>query len=371
MIGSKSCSCLGENPNCFRCDGTGFYDVDESSTKVAYSESIQTVNRSPSIRDDFTPKRKVIQTVKATEVNGQLVYKTTYSYQHVNQQHKTKLTSNVMQHGVSHHKPPKAKNEKKPNCDTKREIARPSIVFDINQLNKGVQFKPMVTVFMDQFIKQHAVRVCKLTRFFKDHALFDYNGLDVFFEIKEEHRLELNADYEVVLVKKHGHLQYEVALTSEQQELLHSRSDVNITTPQKPNIQTNDQQTQKQCKGRSGEVADKKFAPNKRLPGSLTQREQALNRKTSSITQVSEPKLLNHVTQLAGYHKHQESLWDYVLESDHHSPVRKSSHNNSAVTGFSQDRQLDGSRQYSDFARENGRFGSMPSYDAMDDESFA
>jgi hypothetical protein len=364
VIGSKSCSCLGENPNCFRCDGTGFYDVDESSTKVAYSESIQTVNRLPSIRDEYTPKRKVIQTVKATEVNGQLVYKTTYSYQHVNQQRKTKLSSNVMQHGVSHQIPRKAKNEKKPKQDTKRETVRPSTVFDINQLNKGVQFKPMVTVFMDQFIKKHAIRICKLTRFFKDHAVFDYNGLDVFFEIKEEHRLELNANYEVILVKKHGHLQYEVALTLEQQELLHSRSDENIATHQKPNIQINDQQTQKQCKGRSGE-------PNKRQPGCLTQREQALNRKTSSTTKVSEPKLLKHVTQLAGYHKHQESLWDYVLESDHHSPARKSSHNNSAVTGFSQDRQLDGSRQYSDFARENGRFGSMPSYDAMDDESFA
>ena len=371
MIGSKACSCLGENPNCYRCDGTGFYDVDESSTQVAYSESIQTVNRSPSIRDEYTPKRKVIQTVKATEVNGQLVYKTTYSYQHVNQQRKTKFSSNVMQHEVSNQIPPKVKNRKKPDRDTKREIARPLKVFDINQLNKGVQFKPMVTVFMDQFIKQHAVRVCKLTRFFKDHAVFDYNGLDVFFEIKEEHRLELNADYEVILVNKHGHLQYEVALTLEQQELLHSRSDVNITTYQKPNIQANDQQTQKQCKGRSGEVADKKFAPNKRLPGSLTQREQALNRKTSSTTKVSEPKLLKHVTQLAGYHKHQETLWDYVSESDHHALSRKSHDNRSIVTGLSQDRQLDGSRQFSDFARENGRFGSMPSYDAMDDESFA
>jgi hypothetical protein len=36
MIGSKACSCLGENPNCYRCYGTGFYESEASSNKLPF-----------------------------------------------------------------------------------------------------------------------------------------------------------------------------------------------------------------------------------------------------------------------------------------------------------------------------------------------
>ncbi|MCL4555401.1 MAG: hypothetical protein M1572_00730 [Gammaproteobacteria bacterium] len=119
---------------------------------------------------------------------------------------------------------------------------------------------------------------------------------------------------------------------------------------------------------------------SQRRPGELTAREKVLNNPVrSDLVGIKETIARAVVSNLSGYHtKNQESQSIKTNPHNLTSATQSSkaiSLQDSLMVSSSNEHQphdmLDAYREFASFARERGRFGSMPSFDAMDDESFS
>lgn len=117
-----------------------------------------------------------------------------------------------------------------------------------------------------------------------------------------------------------------------------------------------------------------------RRPGELTAREKILNSPfNKDLASNNETIVRGAVLKLSGYHTKSQELTSNTPNKHSVANVTENSKiiNRQELLAASSSNEyqardvLDASRQFASFARENGRFGSMPSFDGMDDESFS
>lgn len=267
-IGSIACSCRGENPNCYRCDGTGFYNSDDLLKEyVPFRESKSFLHATPlelqGHQDRIIPEEHQLSVKDETGNKGG-------------------ITKNVTSGKICR---ASLKSPRLPKMPASR----------LKDFNSNKVFTAEIYERIEQLISKREAKKCKLTELFRQHAIFDYDGVDVFLAnyAISGFLLNLHQYYEVCLYKSHGNKQYEVVLSDSE-------------------------------------------------------------------------KLLNKI---------QKRVTETRVRTKNHRHLASTQDNNQ-YDGFKANNDgykemSDGSKDYSHNARDNGRFGSMPSFDAMDDESFS
>lgn len=306
--------------------------------------------------------------IKSSANKGSLAATADERLRQLNKRAKKKRAKKVKNKGSNHAASVSSKNK----VIDEQVVEVSESLFNINKLNYGVKFNHMASVFMDQFLKHKKAKECKLVDLYRGYAVFDYDGVEVFSKYQNQYNLKIGCFYEVALIGAHGFMQYEVELTPNQ-----LKNNLIQLKRKKPKCNSNSQVSvinaslQETSSNQSNPLIDPLQEKNLKAP-QLTQREIALNRERlmRSSNQGSYKELT--IPSLSGYHKNQKTSTRSI--------EKKLSPKNRVINDYdsmnygsieSHVDHLDGSRYYSGFARDNGRFGSMPSFDAMDDESFA
>jgi hypothetical protein len=311
MIGSKACSCLGENPNCYRCYGTGFYESEASSNKLPFiwmghfhdgelCDSGEPVkNYADTTRETYTNSYYQQGVVKSAQRKGYLASQADESLRQFKKSVKKKRAKKVKNKGSNLVASPSSKNK----VVDEQVVEVNESLFSINKLNYGVEFNHMASVFMDQFLKHKKAKECKLVDLYRGYAVFDYDGVEVFSKYQNNYSLKIGCFYEVALISAHGFMQYEVELTANQ-----LKNRVIQLKRKKPKCNNNSQVSvmnaslQETSSNQSHPLIEPLKEKNHQAP-QLTPREIALNRERlmRNSNQGSYKELT--IPSLSGYHK--------------------------------------------------------------------